>query len=326
MLCPKLELSLSTFIANIYQQAYQLKSDDFRGVCLNKLAEFIDFDGALWVTRREFKIAFMGAETFEYQLPNNFMGNYNKYLSSEYLAQDPVTEYAINHPNKQITFWDVFKSRAQFHRHDAYTSHCGKFGLEEMVGTYYFTELNPKLTLLSLYRFHRLQAFSEQDKLIKNIITPHFAQALSINMLAQLQTKESDDNCCRAITDIHGNILEAEDRFIKLLQQYNHNQTEKLLPHSENSMVIVTLANKQKLIAKMQHGFYLFEIPISNDKLRRLTAKQQQLCLLLKQGLSDKLIAGQMGIAPSTVSNHLKQIYKSLNTANRIETIVELLA
>jgi len=55
-----------------------------------------------------------------------------------------------------------------------------------------------------------------------------------------------------------------------------------------------------------------------------LTDKEFDVALAVHQGLSNKLIADQLNIAPSTVKNHLYTIYKKLSVKNRVALIKKL--
>jgi len=50
-----------------------------------------------------------------------------------------------------------------------------------------------------------------------------------------------------------------------------------------------------------------------------LTPRQQEIRGLLRQGLSNKTIAGMLGISEGTVKNHITEIFKVLNTTNRTQ-------
>jgi DNA-binding NarL/FixJ family response regulator len=52
-----------------------------------------------------------------------------------------------------------------------------------------------------------------------------------------------------------------------------------------------------------------------------LTPREIEILPLLAQGLSNKEIAARLYIAPVTVKTHLQNIYKKLNTKNRIEAL-----
>jgi len=48
-----------------------------------------------------------------------------------------------------------------------------------------------------------------------------------------------------------------------------------------------------------------------------LTPRELEILRLIAQGLSDKLIAAELGLAPSTVSNHASAILLKLDVENR---------
>jgi DNA-binding NarL/FixJ family response regulator len=42
-------------------------------------------------------------------------------------------------------------------------------------------------------------------------------------------------------------------------------------------------------------------------------------------GLSDKQVAGRLGISPKTVRNHMSQIFSKLQASNRVEAVIKAL-
>jgi DNA-binding CsgD family transcriptional regulator len=62
------------------------------------------------------------------------------------------------------------------------------------------------------------------------------------------------------------------------------------------------------------------DIPLQDMKLL-LSAKEQEIAKALAQGLSNKQIAAKLGVAPSTVKNHIYSIFRKCNVTNRIGLI-----
>lgn len=58
-----------------------------------------------------------------------------------------------------------------------------------------------------------------------------------------------------------------------------------------------------------------------NQELETLTDKEKEIALAVSQGLSNKEIAAQLNIAPSTVKNHLYTIFRKLNITNRVALV-----
>lgn len=50
-----------------------------------------------------------------------------------------------------------------------------------------------------------------------------------------------------------------------------------------------------------------------------LTPRQRQICVLLRQGMSNKRIAAALGIGEGTVKNHITDIFRVLNATNRTQ-------
>lgn len=57
----------------------------------------------------------------------------------------------------------------------------------------------------------------------------------------------------------------------------------------------------------------------SGTQTTLLTPRQQEICALLRQGMSNKMIAGTLGISEGTVKNHLSEIFRVLNATNRTQ-------
>lgn len=318
------ELALSAFIADIYQQASVLETQSFRRFCFAKLNQFIDFDAGVWLTRRAYENTFTDSETFQYQLPAGFMDNYNQQIAQEKLAEDPVGAYGMKHPNTPISVFDIWTDRARYHQTPLYQQHCKKYGLEDLLATLYVTQHTNIVHIMSLYRFHRLTPFNEKEKYIKQILNPHFAEAISINLLHQLKRIDSQVYEC-AIADLYGNVLDAEQGFINQLSEHNIGIDKPLFaPVSDQIESPIYLNENLWVHATIEHNFVFLNLAKKQSFVRGLSKRQRDICNQIMAGKSDKEIAKALCISPFTVSNHLKKIYAQLNTHNRLETLILL--
>lgn len=320
------QVNISQYIATIYQQARQMEINEFRYYCLDTLNDIITFDGALWFDRRDHDFAFTGLDTFLYKLPNNFMENYNEYISKEHLDEEPAGKYCLENPNVTFTLWDVFKSRDEFYQSDAYIHHCQKFNLTDLLSTLYVSTFSKKNQLIALYKFNKDILSSNKDKTIKSILDPHFAEAMTMNILANFDRQCSSKDAYRAIADIHGNILEAEDSFVNKLEVYKNLNTEKItIPKLSNGNIVKhNLPNGIEIKLQLKDTLVLIELPKEMNFSSLLTPKKIEICDLIKEGLPDKSIAIKLNISTYTVSNHLKNIYKRLGSKNRLGTLAYL--
>lgn len=51
----------------------------------------------------------------------------------------------------------------------------------------------------------------------------------------------------------------------------------------------------------------------------RLTPRQQEILLLIAEGLTTKVIAARLGVSDRTVKNHINAIYHVLDVDNRVQ-------
>jgi len=317
------QLNISYYIASIYQQARQMDINNFRYFCINRLNCIISFDGALWFDRRDHNLAFTNLDTFTYQLPDHFIENYNEYISKDNLNEDPVGKYGIENPNVTFTFEDIFENEEEFHQSDLYKHHCKKFNQTDVLTSLNVSKCTKKYQAIALYKFNADNVFSNKDKVIKSILDPHFAEAMTMNILANFDRKCDSNDIYRAITDVHGSILEAEDNFIDKLKAHNNSNIDEIdLPKLINGKTITyELSDGTEITLQLQDTLVLIELPKVVKLSKLLTPKQLEICHLLKEGESDKVMANNLNISANTVSNHLKNIYKRLGTKNRLGTL-----
>jgi len=62
----------------------------------------------------------------------------------------------------------------------------------------------------------------------------------------------------------------------------------------------------------------------NNNNLNKLTDRERQVAILIKQGLNNKQIAKELEITVRTVKAHTGQIYKKFNVNDRLELVVLL--
>jgi DNA-binding NarL/FixJ family response regulator len=64
----------------------------------------------------------------------------------------------------------------------------------------------------------------------------------------------------------------------------------------------------------------------TQEKAVGLSAREEEILVLLTKGLSNKLIADQIGLSYDTVSSHLKRVYQKLHVNSRTEAVLRYLA
>jgi len=64
----------------------------------------------------------------------------------------------------------------------------------------------------------------------------------------------------------------------------------------------------------------------SLEKAVGLSAREEEILVLLTKGFSNKLIADQLGLSYDTVSSHLKRVYQKLHVNSRTEAVISYMA
>ncbi|MDQ7734744.1 helix-turn-helix transcriptional regulator [Halomonas sp. SpR1] len=65
-------------------------------------------------------------------------------------------------------------------------------------------------------------------------------------------------------------------------------------------------------------------LALAESRHRPLTEREAQLLPLVRQGLSNKVMARELGIAPSTIKTHLDHLYRKFDVTNRTELVGRL--
>jgi DNA-binding NarL/FixJ family response regulator len=64
----------------------------------------------------------------------------------------------------------------------------------------------------------------------------------------------------------------------------------------------------------------------SPEKAIGLSAREEEILVLLTKGYSNKMIADQLGLSYDTVSSHLKRVYQKLHVNSRTEAVIHYMA
>jgi len=56
-----------------------------------------------------------------------------------------------------------------------------------------------------------------------------------------------------------------------------------------------------------------------------LTARERQILALIAEGSTNRQVAARLGIAETTVENHLRSIYRKLGVTNRMSAVMRAL-
>ncbi|MNC73626.1 CsgBAC operon transcriptional regulatory protein [compost metagenome] len=64
--------------------------------------------------------------------------------------------------------------------------------------------------------------------------------------------------------------------------------------------------------------------PTTHPALALLTPREQEIALLLREGISNKLLARELGVGLPTVKTHLINLFRKLGVSSRTELVSTL--
>ncbi|WNC73448.1 helix-turn-helix transcriptional regulator [Thalassotalea psychrophila] len=172
---------------------------------------------------------------------------------------------------------------------------------------------------IALIRNSSMPTFNEEDKKLFELMFPHLVEGLSISLLNSVQHQHSRRSI--ALLDKNNNIIEASAAFIDIFSsKIKNNQVLSNLNIAKQEKL--TIDGKHLTVeVKPLSEFYLVEI--SFDKTLSLTAQEGKIMQLLITGASNKTMADALQISPSTINNHITNIFNKLDVNSRIEAVKE---
>ncbi len=319
-------LSTDEFISQLYRSIGQVPLVEFRPWALETLRSLIHFDGAVWGTghtsTREFyththidvsKALFDDLQASQSINPI-YQHHFHHVLNTEKIERS-TTPQSVERIGKPVDMSDLMPDE-EFFQSDLYQQHFRAHDIERILSSMHLNERSGTFTLLTLYRYDRTQKFTEQEKEIQQKLLYHLIAAASHAYFVELQQRHGDTPVANALCDCDGNYHEVESEFLDLMESFFGDTAQSKLPFAipeKNSVINGLHVSREKLGE-------LFYIGIRPEQaLDKLTAREKEVVEGICTGLTFKTIARNLGLSPSTISNHLYRIYRKLGINSRSE-------
>jgi DNA-binding CsgD family transcriptional regulator len=298
------------YIGHLYRSALSVPPESFRTWALTQLRAVVFYDGALWgsgsLPRWQFHtVAVVG-------LPEDFP----RALEQTH-AINPLVPRILSNLDAPVDMRSVLPD-TQFFRSGIYRRCFSRYGITRILSTGHADPRSGLYSLLTLYRKDRRRPFSDEDRARQQRVTFHLFNAASHAFFLHLLRAHSDRpaESAAAVLDHEGAFHEAQPRFLELLEKHFPGRAPYSLPFTLPLPGETRLINGLCVRCEPQADFnYVFLWPAG--PLDRLTARERQIVYAVAHGLSFKQAARRIGIAPSTVANHLYRIYRKLGVHSR---------
>lgn len=299
------------FIAKLYRSALSVSHHDYREWALREWRKVVPHDAALWgsglMTRRRFHTVTLA------DLPPS----YPQALEST-AHINPMLPRILKRLDLPTDMRDVCPDR-EFFRSELYRRVFEPLGISRLLATSHFDARSGIGTLVTLYRRDRKAVFTETERLRQQRLAYHLHHAASHAFFLHLaRTDERPPGSAAAVVDREGLFYEAQPRFLDLLDAHFPPRAGQSLPFAlppAGETVVVGSACIK--VARASDMFIVYLWPAG--PLDRLTAREREIVNAVAQGLSFKQAAKKIGVAPSTVANHLYRVYRKLGVCSRTE-------
>ncbi len=300
------------YIAKLYRSALSVSLEQFRAWALRELAQLIPHDGALWGSGVASSLRFHTRAIVG--LPVDFPAQLEATSSI-----NPLLPKIMSNLERPVDMESVI-SDEDFHRSEIYRRVFQPQGINRILSTGHLDHRSGLYSLVTLYRRDADAHFTEDEKARQRRITYHLFNAASHAFFLHLwRSAERKADGGAAVVDEHGLFHEAQPRFLDLLDEHFPGRTQPqalpfALPKPGESAVLGRLCVHSEKLADVS----LVQLWPAGP-LDRLTAREREIVHAVAQGLSFKQAARKIGVAPSTVANHLYRVYRKLGVYSRTE-------
>ncbi|MDR3414553.1 MAG: helix-turn-helix transcriptional regulator [Nevskia sp.] len=304
--------AVDRYIGRLYRSALSVPPESFRTWALQELQPVVPFDGALWGSGSLPRWQFHTVATVG--LPEDFP----RTLEQTHSVNPIIPQLAAN-LGVSVDMRSVLPD-ARFFRSEIYERCFKPYGITRILSTAHLDPRSGLYSLLTLYRKERKQVFSDHDRQCQQRATFHLFNAASHAFFLHLMRTPTDRpaESAAAAIDHEGTFHEAQPRFLEMLEKYFPGRTPYTLPFELPRKGETAVQNGLCIRCEPLADFnYVFIWPAG--ALDRLTPREREIVYAVAHGLSFKQAARRIGIAPSTVANHLYRIYRKLGVCSRSE-------
>ena len=312
---------ISDLLLELYRLAQDAPAAEFQTRVMDRMREFFGFDSAFWATgvvKPDEGVTAHAAHL--YRQPPEMLENWVRINKNDELAfeafrqQGRTLNSALCGPHWQSRFCPEIQA------------HIKRYGMAHCLNTIIAEPMLQIWTGVAFYRADPEHPFTENERLLKQNLMSHLAEAWNISRFGFVNSVRDDGTQTshgRAICDIQGVLYNADRNFTGLMLAEWPDWTGPQLPPEIREMLsrngprrhvghytvisVETINNMELLIVR------------KISTIDKLSAREYEVAALFAKGADYRAIADALHIAPVTARNHLQNIYSKLGVNNKIE-------
>ncbi len=313
--------TFSDLLLELYRLAQDAPAEEFQTRVLDAVREKLAFDSALWAT------GVIGPEgatphaIFVYRQPPEMMEKWGRIK-----PRDTIIYEAFNNLGRTVNAALGSDPGWQARFNADMMAHLKRYSMEHTLITMTATPLLQLYTAVSFFRADPGQPFTEAERLLKQNLMPHLAEAWNISRFGFVNSAHDNGmqpNYGRAICDSKGVLYNADRNFAGFMlaewPDWNGPQLPPELLETLSGNGPRRYAGRHTVISveTLNHMELLSARKIS--AIDSLSSREHDVAALFANGADYRAIADSLRIAPATVRNHLQHIYSKLGVTSKIE-------
>lgn len=302
------------YVARLYRWALSVAPEKYRAWALNELRNVVPHDFALWGTGLVSDWRFHTV-TVTGGLPRSF-----PQVLEETRSINPILPVILSRLDEPIDLQTVMPDAALF-KSAFYQRTFAPYGITRVLATAHLDQRSGLYSLITLYRRDPAQTWTATDLAHQRRLPYHLVNAAShLFFLHLAKTHEKLPSGAAAVVDAQGRFHESQPKFLDFLERHFPDRADpQALPFELPPPATQKIIN-DGLCVRCEPLGELWVVHLwPAGPLDRLTAREREIVLAVSQGLSFKQAARKIGVAPSTVANHLYRIYRKLGVYSRTE-------
>lgn len=312
---------LSNYLLKLTQIARKLPANEFKECALSEAKNILPFDSCVWLMGNWVNDAPVIHSAHLHNLEDNFIGSWMRFQHQDRLAREVILL------SNQTVNVDVAR---EYGNTDIYNMHCKSYGIEHIVATGCIAPDTLLLNSMCFYRSNIDQPFTEQERVLKQIIFQHLLEAARTNWLTHLPNmlsvqRRSNFNAIAAC-DNSGLLHVAMPAFVKICREEWPSWKGPFLLAD----VLNAARNNRGYIGEsiVMHALKIDESTLLRARAKvpgdHLSSRELEIARQIADGHDGKTIALNLNISPSTVKTHTTNLYLKLKINCKAKLAAEL--
>ena len=312
---------LSSVLLEIYRRSEQIPPDGFPDWALGQLSPYVPFNGATWVTGYMDGNCLRSQRFHAGNLPPEMR---DQYQSVEHL--DGLARRAVEEPGIAVA-----APMREAGADAAFRAFCERWRLAQGLAIVAVDPLTLVATGLTLYREPARPPFSEGERAFFETAAPHLVETYAmctLSWMVRAAAPGSTRILSSAIADQLGELQIAPPDFPRLLLQEWPGWHERRLPAAIRELDGIATGTRYTgerivIVVSRMNDVFLVQAR-EKHPADALSDRELEVARMMAGGLTYKEVAQELGIAPSTVRNHVAVIYAKLRVGKQSEMAAAL--